>query len=384
MNQSEFPATLLVVDDQPVNADLLTTILRNRGYSTLAVYSGAEALEAVEHNAVDMILLDVSMPIMDGYQVCRTLKADERFRDIPVLFVSAISDVRVKVEGFQAGGIDYITKPFQREELLVRVHTHLELRRQQQEIQRLQHQEILRLQEMNKLKDDLLQMVSHDLKSPLSAIKGGIVVLEMTLGSTIQSNQRASNSLELIRRSTNRMLQLVLNVLDMARLEGQLVARYEAVNLIPFLRQHIEDIKYAAQAKRITVQFSPPPGDCQIALAPHLFTQVIDNLLANAIKFTPAGGSVELAAQVSETDVAITVSDTGTGIPEEAIPHLFDKYFRVGNDYAGTGLGLSIVKSIVDLHEGTVSVESQLGHGSRFTVSIPHSLVLSPMTDMNS
>jgi signal transduction histidine kinase len=373
---------LLIVDDQPVNADLLTIMLRNRGYETITAYSGEDALKAVATTPVDLILLDVSMPIMDGYEVCRILKADERFRDIPVIFVSAISDVRVKVEGFQVGGIDYITKPFQREELLVRVRTHLEMRSRQLEIERLQRQEIVRLQEVNQLKDDLLQMVSHDLKSPLSAIKGGIAVLEMTLGSTIQTNERANSSLDIIRRSTNRMLQLVLNVLDAARLEGQLVARYESINLIPFLRQHLEDVKYAAQAKHIEMKFSPPPGDCQVALAPHLFTQVIDNLLANALKYTSAGGSVELSAEVTETEVAITVSDTGKGIPEDAIPHLFDKFFRVDPDVTGTGLGLSIVKSIVDLHEGHVFVESRVGQGSRFTVTIPHSLVLFARTEL--
>ena len=376
MSHLESPASLLIVDDQPVNADLLTTILQNRGYATVTVYSGAEALAAVETHPIDLVLLDVSMPVMDGYQVCAALKADVRFSAIPVIFVSAISDVRVKVEGFQVGGVDYITKPYQREELLVRVHTHLELRRHQQEIERLQQQEIIRLQEVSKLKDDLLQMVSHDLKSPLSAIKGGIAVLEMTLGTTIQSNQRANTSLDIIRRSTNRMLQLVLNVLDVARLEGRLIARYETVNLIPFLQQHIEDIKYAAQAKQLQLNFSPPTGDCQVALAPHLFTQVIDNLLANAIKYTPAGGTVELAVDVTETSVAISVIDSGIGIPTEAVPHLFEKYFRVDADFSGTGLGLAIVKSIVELHEGTVTVESTFGQGSRFTVTIPHSLVL--------
>src|SRR5262249_23925521 len=154
MNQPESLFTLLVVDDQPVNADLLTTILQNRGYATITAYSGAEALKAVEENQVDLILLDVSMPVMDGYQGCTALKADERFSAIPVIFVSAISDVRVKIEGFKVGGVDYITKPYQREELLVRVHTHLEMRRRQHEIEHLQQHEIDRLQEVSQLKDD--------------------------------------------------------------------------------------------------------------------------------------------------------------------------------------------------------------------------------------
>jgi two-component system, sensor histidine kinase and response regulator len=364
-------ATILVVDDQLLNADLLTTILEGRGYSVVNAYSGPEALDAVQAHSIDLILLDVSMPGMDGYQVCAALKAEPRYQHIPVLFISAISDLKVKVEGFRVGGVDYITKPYQREELLARVVTHLELSSRQREIERLQQVEISRLQEMNGLKDDLLQMVSHDLKTPLSAIKGGLSILESTVGDKIRDDSRATSGFDIIRRSTRRMTELVLNVLDLARMEGRLVARYESVALAAFLQKHAEDALSDANAKNIAFTFSPPPAEVKVALSPALFSQVVENLLSNAIKYTKSGGSIALTADATDNAVAIQVSDTGYGIPAEAIPHLFEKYFRVHEDLMGTGLGLAIVKAIVDLHQGTVEVESEVGQGSRFTVILP-------------
>jgi signal transduction histidine kinase len=375
MEAAHLPGTILVVDDQEASVDLLINILENRGYRTHSAFNGKDALQLVSTTPVDLILLDVSMPGMDGYEVCQHLKADDRLRDIPVLFVSAINDLRVKVEGFRVGGLDYITKPFYREELLARVNTHLDLRHKQAEIARLRQLEVARLQQTNDFKDTVLQMVSHDLKSPLTALKSGLSVLELILGEAISSNVRTINAANIIRRSTNKMIELVRDVLDLARAEGRLITQYEITSMTPYLRQRIDEAVIVAADKQIEVRFDAPPEDVQVALAPSLFSLVVENLLSNAIKYTPVGGHVTLTLRADDHDVIIRVQDDGKGIPDDAIPHLFEKFYRVDEDQAGTGLGLTIAKTIVDQHQGRISVQSEVGKGTCFTVALPYAVL---------
>lgn len=365
-------ATVLVVDDQRETVELLTTILESRGYVVLSAYDGPQTLKMVATEKIDLILLDVSMPGLDGYEVCQLLKADKAVADIPVLFVSALNDLRVKVEGFRVGGVDYIAKPFHRDELLARIGTHVELRRKQLEIERLQQLEVARLQQTSDFKDNVLQMVSHDLKSPLSTLRNGLAILDMTIAAEIKANVRASKAVELIRQSTERMIALVRDVLDLARTEGRLVANFEMITLTPYLQRLVEEAAVVAADKQITLRFVPPPNDCRAMLAPQLFSLVLENLLSNAIKYTHAGGQVSLTVEVVEPVLRLRITDNGKGIAAEALPRLFEKFYRADTEQSGTGLGLAIVKTIVEQHQGQVSVESEVGKGSTFTVTLPH------------
>lgn len=365
-------ATVLVVDDQRETVELLTTILESRGYFVLAAYDGTQTLTMVATEKIDLILLDVSMPGLDGYEVCQLLKADKKVADIPVLFVSALNDLRVKVEGFRVGGVDYIAKPFHRDELLARVGTHIELRRKQLEVERLQQLEVARLQQTNDFKDNVLQMVSHDLKSPLSTLRNSLTILDLTVAEEIKANARASKAIELIRHSTERMIALVRDVLDLARSEGRLVANFEMIALAPYLLRLVEEATVVAADKQITLRFTPPPVDLRAMLAPQLFSLVLENLLSNAIKYTQAGGQVSLTVEVVDSALKLHIADNGKGIAPEALPHLFEKFYRADTEQSGTGLGLAIVKTIVEQHQGQVSVVSEVGKGSTFTVTLPH------------
>jgi two-component system sensor histidine kinase/response regulator len=356
--------TILIVDDQPEVAELLSITLAKRGYHVHTEHGGEAALQWLQAEVPDLILLDVGMPRIDGYDVCRSIKADRRLKDVPVIFVSAIQDVEIKTQAFKVGGVDYITKPYQREEVLVRVRTHLDVRRRQ-----------IELEQMQQAKDDMLRIVSHDLKNPLGAILNAEKLLALTLRDAIRTNPTARESIEIIERNVGKMLSLIRDLLDVARLEGVMEWRVERVQLTPYLEKHLRDFRLEARGKQIELRFSPPAQDAEVWLSPQRFSQVLQNLLSNAIKYTPEGGTVELLAAVEPERFVLSVRDTGLGIPAEAMPRLFEKFYRVSTpehlEQTGTGLGLSIVKTIVEQHQGQIYVESEAGQGSAFTIVIP-------------
>jgi two-component system, sensor histidine kinase and response regulator len=355
---------ILIVDDQPELADILSVTLAKRGYEVNCSYDGEDALTWLRTNLPDLILLDVAMPRMDGYELCRALKTDKRLKDIPVIFVSAIQDVEVKAKAFKVGGVDYITKPYQREEILARVRTHLDLRKRQVE-----------LEHIHQLKDDVLRMVSHDLKNPLSAILNAEKLLAMTLREPLRTNATARESLDIIERNVGKMLSLIRDLIDMARIEGNIDMHTEPVQINTYLQKHLNEFRLEAKGKNIELRLTALPEDVQVWLSPQRFGQVLSNLLSNAIKYTPDGGIVELAAGVEGTEFILAVRDNGFGIPDDALPHLFEKFYRVPTaehlEQSGTGLGLSIVKSIVEQHNGKIYVETEYGKGTTFTIVIP-------------
>lgn len=368
-------ATILIVDDLPSNLELMDATLSLEGFTILKALSGSQALEMAHVKALDLILMDVNMPNMSGYETCEHLKADPRSRDIPVMFISAIDDAEVKVRGFSVGGVDYIPKPFHREELLARVVAHVELRKRQVEIEQLKQKEVAFLEEVNKLKDEMLRMVSHDIKNPLSVIMGCVEVLEKEMNQYLKEHQRSAETVVLIRRCAEEIMTLVRDLLDTTRIESQAELLAEPVLLSPYLARQVEGQQFSAREKQIELKYIPPPASLYVDLSPERFEHVLQNLLSNAIKYTPAGGKVELSTESHPGEIWIHVQDTGLGIPYEDQPRLFEKFYRVQRPehqkQTGSGLGLAIVKTIVDQHGGQVWVDSEPGQGSTFTVSLP-------------
>ncbi len=367
--------TILVVDDVPANLELLSNLLSTRGYRVRSALSGAVALKSVHAAPPDLILLDINMPEMDGYEVCQQLKAEGQTSAIPVIFISALNETLDKVRAFKVGGVDYITKPFQFEEVLARVEAHLTLYYQRREIEMLHEREKARFAELNTVKDQFVQMVSHDLKNPLTAVMGYAYLIEEE-----QAWASPEDLLEFtksIQVSAQKMLRLITDLLDLGRIEAGMELQLVPVTLTDFLTQHLLDHQALAHHKQIDLALTLPLVELTLPLDITRFGQVIDNLLSNAIKYTPEGGHVALAAQVTPGEVILQVADNGLGIPTEDIPHLFDKFYRVQRSKhltaEGTGLGLAIVKAIVEQHGGHIWVESELNEGSIFNVALPRS-----------
>jgi two-component system sensor histidine kinase/response regulator len=354
---------ILIVDDSPENLRILDGLLKAEGYTVLAAMRGEVALRAAfSPRPPELALLDVRLPGMDGYEICRRLKDHPSTRDIPVIFVSAGGDAADKVEGFRCGGVDYVTKPFQAEEVLARVATHLALARQRREIAAL-----------SALKDQLIRTISHDLKNPLTVILGAT---EMLLsGGMPAADGEARTLVADVHQRGEEMLRLITDLLDLSRIEEGMPLRLQAVSLPALLAEQASRAEGAARARGVRLDAEPSGEEIVVAADPGRIAQVVANLVSNAIKSTPEGGRVTLSATREGGWGALHVSDTGIGIPAEAIPRLFEPFYRVPEhahrDARGTGLGLSIVKAIVEQHGGQTTVETEPGRGSRFTVLLP-------------
>ena len=378
--------SILIVDDVPDNLHLLTSMLREQGYSARPVPNGRLALRAAENDPPDLILLDVDMPGMDGFEVCRELKANTKTRDIPVIFVSAMDDVADQVKGFEVGAIDYIGKPFQASEILIRLQTHLSLRALQQQMQtqnvRLREQaEALAqanagLARAARLKDEFLASVSHELRTPLNAILGISEVLSDGIYGALNEKQR--RSVQVIEESGRHLLDLINDILDVAKIEANKVELEIAlVSVEAVCQASLQFIRRSAAEKRLNVSFTIDSSVTTIWADERRLKQILVNLLSNAVKFTPEDGMVGLEAvgDAEREVLRFTVWDTGIGIPEEEMGRLFQPFVqldsRLSRQYAGTGLGLALVHRLADMHGGSVSMESRAGKGSRFTVSLP-------------
>jgi two-component system sensor histidine kinase/response regulator len=370
---------ILVVDDTPANLHLLVGILAEQGYKVRAAPNGPHALKTAQANPPDLILLDIKMPSMNGYEVCKQLKTGERTRDIPVIFISALNEVVEKVKGFEAGGVDYITKPFQAEEVLARVETHLALKRMRKELEEKNaelHRLNTELARASRHKDEFLANMSHELRNPLNVILGMSEALQD--GVYGELNDRMLNSVHRIEESGHHLLQLITDILDLSKIgAGKLELVIEPVSVKSVCETSLMFIKQSAHKKRIKLVST---GDQNIANfhADELrLKQVLVNLLTNAVKFTPERGTVglEVEGNPEQQRISFTVWDTGIGITEEDMERLFQPFEQLestsSRHHEGTGLGLALVSRLVRLHGGSVAVESEVGKGSRFIVSLP-------------
>lgn len=365
--------SVLVVDDSEMNVDLLENMLEHYNYTTYTTVRGSEAIKIAQTKLPEIILLDINMPGMDGYEVCRQLKADERTADIPVIFISALDDTDNIIEGFDVGGVDYITKPFKYREVIARIQTQVTLLRQKRQIEEMRQRETQHFESMDKLRRQFIGSATHDLKNPLFVISGYADMLEMS--PEVKDSDHLVAFVHSIQRGVDKMSDLVHDILDLLQLETGVTLKKSKIDFTTFLEESIKDMRVRAKEKNVSLTLHKPDEIASINIDRQRFSRVIDNLVSNAIKYTESGGKVEVIGKVGHTTVVIEVVDDGLGIPEEMIPHLFQPFQRVNTEEhmsrEGTGLGLSIVKTLVEQHSGTVEVKSKLGEGSRFIVTIP-------------
>jgi signal transduction histidine kinase len=367
---------ILIVDDAPVNLQLLGGMLTDRGYAVRAVPNGRTALRVAASRPPDLILLDVSMPEMDGYEVCAELKRDEALKRIPVIFISALGETEDKVKGFRAGGLDYVTKPFQFEEVSARVETHLELRRLQLETERRlrelreAHE---RLRELEGLRDSLTHMIVHDMRTPLTAIRGSLQLLEMGLGAAIQEEQKAD--LTLAYQGSTRLLAMINDLLDVSRLEaGQMPLSLADDDLVRVAGAAIDPLAPLAASRKVKL-VAPEAPPLRLKLDAEIVQRVLTNLLGNALKFAPRGEEVRVGVSRADGGARVAVADDGPGIPKELQGKLFQKFGQaeVQKEHRmhSTGLGLAFCKLAVEAHGGRIGLESEAGKGSVFWFELP-------------
>ncbi|GAK61277.1 response regulator receiver sensor signal transduction histidine kinase [Candidatus Vecturithrix granuli] len=390
-------ATILIVDDNTTNLNVLLDYLHDVGYKVLIAPNGEQALQQMQHVSPDLILLDVMMPGIDGFETCQRLKDKEKTKDIPVIFMTALTDTVDKIRGFAVGGVDYITKPFQHEEVLARVNAHLTIRNLQQELQKKNedlekyadllagrnaqlHEKNLELDEknaqlkiLNADKDKFFSIIAHDLRNPLGALRE----LPQIIIENIETYTRDEliRMILLQRDAAKNLFALLENLLTWSRIQrGMIEYQPQQLNLEHVIARNISLMKPQAEQKQIRLT-SLVQEHIPILADYNMIDTVIRNLISNALKFTKEGGSIEVSIAHNDEFAEIAVADTGIGIKEQYIAKLFridEQYRRIGTaNEKGTGLGLILCKEFVEKHGGRIWVESEVGKGSifRFTLS---------------
>ncbi|MEG4218704.1 response regulator [Microcoleus sp. Pol14C6] len=396
----ENKGNILIVDDTPENLQVLSATLFDRGYKVRGVINGKMAIRAARSGSPDLILLDIKMPEMDGYEVCTQLKADPNTSEIPVIFISALDEVLDKVTAFKVGGVDYVTKPFHVAEVLARIEHQLTIQRlkkqlvdrnkelQEEIIERKKAEEAAAAASL--AKSQFVANMSHELRTPLNAILGFTQVMSRD---SLLSHENLEN-LRIINRSGQHLLELINDVLDLSKIEAGIIGLDErSFDLYQLLDTLEEMFQIKAETKKMHLRFSVQANVPQyIKTDENKLRVCLINLLGNAMKFTHDGGRIWLRVSVESNQpqqteseshpnstsvepllILFEVEDTGVGIATAEIDTLFDAFVQTqaGRKAAdGTGLGLTITKKYVQIMGGDIWVKSVLGEGTSFKFNI--------------
>ncbi|WP_161569271.1 hybrid sensor histidine kinase/response regulator [Candidatus Oscillochloris fontis] len=405
-------AKILIVDDRQINREFLMTLLSYQNHHLLEAGLASEGLAIICTEHPDLVITDILMPEIDGFEFVRRIRAIPEIAATRVIFYSANyveSEARILAE---ACGVEYvIAKPAEPEQILTvvqsalgieappvytmpsaefdRAHQRLLIDKLAEKVNELEtlnaslEQRVKertselaeaneRLRELNAFKDNLLMIASHDLRSPLGVIQS-IACMILDNPATLETTRR---SVQTIMSSADQLNNLVTDILDISSLEAGKVVLEPIIIQIGFVaEQVIEHLRYSAEAKQIRLSLEVNPTNLVVLADWHKLSQVFSNLIGNAIKFTPHGGWVAVMIKPEGNRICFQVADNGLGIPNEALPHIFEKFQRAHptgtNNERGSGLGLAIVQQLVELHNGQIEVASQVGKGSLFRVYLP-------------
>lgn len=359
-------ARILLIDDERNLLQALGAYLRCVGYEVVAVPSGEEGLAKLRDWHADLIICDIMMPGMDGFDVRRALEEDPRHRDTPFIFLTAKGQLDDRLHGLRSGADDYIVKPFELTELEARIESLL---------RRVTRARAVAAQEVEALKENILANVTHELRSPVAVVRGTLeLAMEGAFGNDLEQEHRfLSRALE----STRSLQQLIDDLLLMMALDsGELELFLEPVLMAELVR-HSRVSAWRVKAADALVVHGPEPPDLTVCADRRYLETIVGHLVDNALKFCPAA-AVEIRAEARDDGVAITVTDRGEGIAAEHLPRIFDRFYQAdmssSRAHEGLGCGLYLVQALVEAHGGCVEVESQVGEGSRFTVWLPQGL----------
>jgi len=370
---------ILIVDDSPHDLDLAIGILSAHGYETRVASTGRRALAAASAQTPELILLDITLPDLDGYEVCKRLRESGATARVPIIFISSRDGAMDKVHAFEIGGADYVTKPFEASELIARVENHLKMARLQRELER-QNAELSLSREAaisaSRAKSVFLATMSHELRTPLNGILGFAQLLKRDTQLTASQLE----TLEIITQSGRHLLRLINDVLAITRLEaGNMTLDIAPFDIRDVLADVAETFRERARAKSLKLDIAVDSDSPQYVLGDRSkILQILVKLVGNAIKFTSTGSVLVKASWRSGERprgvLRIEVRDTGEGIPSESIAHVFEPFVQaVSSDRLkeGTGLGLAICHEYIELMHGSIAISSELGSGSTVEVELP-------------
>ena len=353
---------ILVVDDNQENLKVVSNFLKEMNYKIALALDGDSALQIVRENKIDLILLDIMMPGMDGFEVCKILKEKPETKDIPIIFLTARSESLDIVKGFQLGGVDYITKPFNREELIIRVRNHIELSLSR-----------IKIIEMNKTRDRLYSIIAHDIRSPFSGIR--MTINAIADGYLEPGSSKYVEIMNQLVKTTSETSRLLDNLLSWTKLHSDSVIFYPRLNhIFPVINDSVQLLKLAADNKKISLNVDVA-DNLTAFFDETTMTAVFRNIIYNSVKFTQENGLIKISADKIPGYIRVIVKDNGVGISDEIMKKVFiDKdYFssRGTNKEQGSGLGMFLIRDFTEKNNGKLEVKSKPEEGSEFSVCLP-------------
>ncbi|MGK7878883.1 MAG: response regulator [Crocosphaera sp.] len=371
-NINENRGDILIVDDIPENLQLLFTMLTEQGYEVRRVLSGKQALNVVRVEPPDLILLDIKMPELDGYQVCKRLKADPITQNIPVIFLSALNDTFDKVKAFEVGGVDYISKPFQLQEVIVRIENQLNLLRMQQKLEKKNAE----LELVNQELEAFSYTVSHDLRTHLSVVNNIIYLLNQKYRQELSDTvQKYINFLE---EESDRLGEIIEDLWRLSESKSKYLDMVlDSFNLSEVVRKIINRFNIESEVKSKDFIIEP---DVYVMGDQGLIKIALENLLENANKFTSKREQprVEFGQLQQDAQTIYFVKDNGVGFDPKKAEKLFTPFFRLHQEqeFSGTGIGLATVKRIIERHDGKIWYETKINQGTTFYFTFGESSII--------
>lgn len=368
INPSDY--TILIVDDNQTNIILLQAILKRAKYNTVSATNGTDALRIMQEMHPDLVLLDIMMPEMDGYEVARRKDEIEDIQSIPFLFVTALSDTNSMVKGFKAGCSDFITKPFNTEEILIRIH-HQIINVENRRIINSKNEE---LKSLIRNRDKLYAVVAHDLRSPLGTIKSVLDILDENLNSEIIGFE-LYDLLHATTESADELFGLLENLLFWTRTQmGKLIFQPKEIKITDAVTDAIKATSSMSNIHRIDISYSDNTGNATVLADKNMITTVIRNILVNAIKFSDEDSSIEIETKIVDNQLSCSITDHGCGMDDEvqqALQQQISITTTGKHQEEGTGLGLTLCREFIRAHNGNLSFESEMNVGTTFTFTIP-------------
>ena len=365
--------SVLLIDDEAANVDALAAILESENYIVFCATSGEKGLEILDKEKIDLVLLDILMPGLDGFETLSRIRVHKKTKDLPVIFLTGfMRDPQHMERGFDLGVNEYLLKPIDASELLVRVRSILRMTVAEKKVKQLQA--------------DFFSMLVHDLRGPLTAVRAFAQLMMEERNLKDEDRNEMANMIE---TASVQMLNIINDILDLSKLESQYVTlNRQSLDLRKTIDHSVQRMKPLAMKKSLLLQTEYEPGSACLSADESKIIQVMDNLLMNGIKFTPEKGTIQVSvrkapegdplgveAGVIVPSVIVRVKDSGVGIPAKDIPFMFDKYRQLVTSTVvsekGTGLGLAICKNIVEAHGGKIWIESKENAGSSFYFSLP-------------
>jgi two-component system sensor histidine kinase/response regulator len=377
---------ILIVDDNMNNVQVLAGILENNGFGLEFALNGPDALQWLEDEDFDLVLLDIMMPVMDGFEVCTIIRGKEKTHEMPIIFLTAKTDRESLMHSFKCGGNDYVPKPYDPGELLARVNTHIELKQSRDQLKRINaileekvtertlqlQQALLKLQEFNKdlqeldeAKSEFLRIISHEIRTPLNGIMGFSEILK-----SMRHENPVIEYFDLLEVSVKRLERFSLNALMITTLRlNKRIPEFRILWPSKIIEELLAEIHNPAKNIKLNIDC---PADISIFADTELVKICLTNILRNAHNYSPSGGIIDISVIENKESVSVVIADNGPGFNNEALKNLFG-YFSKGNKHVdgNEGLGLALCSQIMRFHEGIIKINNRVSGGAEVTLVFP-------------